>query len=219
MTKKYTFYYLKGVINLKKYHFNFTFLFMLACITLLISCYFNYQKNEFIVNIFLGLFTSCIMSIITELLLFRLDYKEQLTKIMRLVFNLTNNIENISNIKYHTKRNQLNKLPKTIYNIYKDSKLVVEYINNLSFMYKFSDKKYLTIMRDYCQSIINSIEQDYFQLLKCKDIQKRKTIYKIIKNKIRKNNYSRFTRACAKISVKYSFVEYYFINYFFNYFT
>ncbi|MBR2744475.1 MAG: hypothetical protein IKE01_04180 [Clostridia bacterium] len=159
------------------------------------------------------------MSIITELLLFRLDYKEQLTKIMRLVFNLTNNIENISNIKYHTKRNQLNKLPKTIYYIYKDSKLVVEYINNLSFMYKFSDKKYLTIMRDYCQSIINSIEQDYFQLLKCKDIQKRKTIYKIIKNKIRKNNYSRFTRACAKISVKYSFVEYYFINYFSNYFT
>ena len=192
---------------------------MLACITLLISCYFNYQKNEFIVNIFLGLFTSCIMSIITELLLFRLDYKEQLTKIMRLVFNLTNNIENISNIKYHTKRNQLNKLPKTIYYIYKDSKLVVEYINNLSFMYKFSDKKYLSTMRDYCQSILNSIEQDYFQLLKCKDIQKRKTIYKIIKNKIRKNNYSRFTHACAKISVKYSFVEYYFINYFSDYFT
>lgn len=184
-----------------------------AFVTFIFSIFFNKINQSFWENIFIGLFTSSIISVITSYLIYRLNYKQELNKIMQKTFNLATNLEKIGNYceNFNLKEEKL--LSNKIKRIYLDCTYISNCVDNLSFLLNYKERKRLKVIQNFSTSIYNVIQLDYKYLEKSRNDNKRILLLKILLSLKEIPYDSKFIKACSKITIKNDYLDLLFKEY------
>lgn len=182
-------------------------------VTFIFSMFFNKINQTFWENIFIGLFTSSLLSVVTSYLMYRLNYKQELNKIMRKAINLARNLEKIDTFSENLDLEEEKILSNKIKNIYNDCIYISNGVDNLSFLLNYIEHKRLKVIKIFSENIYNVLALDYKYLEKSKNDSKKILLLKILFSLKEIPYDSKFLKACSKIAIKNNYLDLFFKEY------
>lgn len=178
-----------------------------AIITFALSKHFHKINEIFWENIFIGLFTSSVISVITSYLIYRLNYKQELKKIMTKTYNLALSLEKIWDHTDIINSKKEKSLFDKINAIYNDSIYISKNIENLTFLFNYKERKLLKNIQNFSSSIYNSLKLDYSYLEKSKNDNRKILLLKMLFSLKSIKFDNKFTKSCSKITIKNDYLD------------